>query len=123
MRLAERLTPAQRRNYIATARRMQPLEELLRKAKKANRRGWKRVFAGVEGSDYVFAKDHRVRDRESFRQTFRITYCSLCSTFAKPGFPVNHSIRCSASLIDDGPYPGWAAAGVVKTIASSRVST
>jgi hypothetical protein len=81
------LTPEQRRNYIATARRMQPLDELLRKAKKANRRGFKRVFAGVEGSDYVFAKDYRVRDLASFRKTFRITYCGLCGTFAKPGFP------------------------------------
>lgn len=116
------LTPTQRRNYIATARRMQPLEELLRKARKAQRRGWRTTFAGVEGADLTFAQDWRLCNRGSFRETFRVTYCSLCSTFAPMGFPVKHKARCSASLIDDGPYPGWSRSGIVKTIASSRAA-
>ena len=107
------MTPEQRRAYIDTRRRMQPIPELLRKAKKANRKGWRRTFAGVEGIDLAFAENWKwnAEQRPRFAQTFRLTFCNLCATFAPVGEPVQHKIRCSANAADDGPYPGWSAAG------------
>lgn len=118
--LGQRLTPDQRRAYIATARRTQPIAELLRKAKKATPRHFRRVLGGEEGKDLSFAESWRRDQRQTFRKTFKLTFCSLCSTFAPVGFPVQHTVRCSANPVDDGPYPGWAAAGITKTLASSR---
>lgn len=110
------MTTNQRRAYIDTARRCQPIDELLRKAKKAQRKGWRVCFAGEEGKDLVFSEDWRwdQRMRPQFNETFRLTYCSLCSTFAPVGEAVKHKPRCSANPIDDGPYPGWTAAGISK---------
>lgn len=107
-------TPEQRRAYIATSRRMQPMEELYRKAMKAHGlRSSSRPLRGMEGTDYTFARDWRwhAEHRAHFVQSFRLTYCNLCSQFAPVGQPVQHKTRCSANPLDDGPYPGWEAAG------------
>jgi hypothetical protein len=106
------MTSEQRRAYIDTNRRCQPIDELFRKAKKAQRKGWRVCFAGTEGIDLGFAEDWRWRRKQNFSETFKRTYCSLCSTFAEqPGGIVMHKTRCSANPVDDGPYPGWSSSG------------
>lgn len=108
------MTAEQRRAYIETSRRSQPIAELLRKAKKAQRRGWRRTYSGAEGADLSLAQhwQQSERWRPRFNQTFRITFCNLCWKFAPAvGEEVQHLVRCSANPVDDGPYPGWAAAG------------
>jgi len=123
---APKLSEAQRRAYIDTSRRMQPIEELERKARKANRRGWKRTFAGIEGADLSLAKSYRwdFRHGEEMRAAASLSawnthFCGLCHQFGKGwnaetktyAEPVKHTLRCSMNPVDDGPYPGWAAAG------------
>lgn len=106
-------TAEERRAYIDTARRLQPLPELRRKALKANRRGFRRVLAGVEGADLSFAEwwHYDLSQHQSFVRTFAVTFCGLCYQFAPEiGQPVPHTTRCRANPVDDGPYPGFAAA-------------
>jgi len=106
--------PDQRRAYIETMRRSQPLAELQRKAAKAKRRGSGWV---VEQGD-VSLHASWVWDR-----TFAATatdpggFCPFCHKFgiwdADAGRYVAgpiHTLRCTLAP-DDGPYPGWAAAG------------
>lgn len=103
-------TPEQRRAYIETSRRMQSHRELERKAFKAAGRR----FSGLERTDLTFARHHGWDNsqRAQFNATFRLTFCSLCHVFAPfVGEIVEHKPRCSAHPVDDGPYPGWTAAG------------
>ena len=106
-------TADERRAYIDVRRRQQPIPELLRKAKKAQRRGWRYAFAGVEGADLSLAQWYTdgLLEKPRYVTSFRLTFCSLCGKFGPVGKPVNHSFRCIANPIDDGPYPGWHAAG------------
>ncbi len=110
--MSDARTPEQRRAYIATMRRMQPIDELKRKARKADRRSrW-----SAESVDLSLAESWQ-RDasrRAEFAETFRLTFCSLCSTFAPIEMPVRHKPRCSANPVDDGPYPGFHAAGIME---------
>lgn len=116
-------TAEERRAYIDTARRLQPLPELRRKALKANRRGFKRVLAGVEGADLTSAEwwHYHLSKRPSFVRTFATTFCNLCGQFAPEiGQPVPHITRCHANLVDDGPYPGFAAARMTRAALSAK---
>lgn len=103
-------SPAQRRAYIETARRSQPLAELARKAGKARRR-----LRGPadERTDLLFGQCWRnlCAVRESFEEIFLVTSCSLCGRFAPAAEAVAHLPRCAANRVDDGPWPGWHAAG------------
>jgi hypothetical protein len=115
MRVAVTRTPEERRAYIATARRSQPIDELYRKAMKAHGlRSQYRPLRGMEGTDYTFARSWRrdLKDKPHRVELFRLTFCSLCHSFAPVGEPVKHKTRCSANPLDDGPYPGWHASGV-----------
>lgn len=109
---APALTPRQRRAFIDTARRSQPLAELLRKMRRAA--GLRRTRAGwPERIDVDLAEGWRYggEQRPHYAAVFSITYCWLCSAMATPGATVEHRPRCPANPTDDGPYPGWAAAG------------
>lgn len=103
----------QRRAYIDVARRLQPIEELRRKAIKANRKGFKCTFSGIEGADLSFAEWWRydLSKQHSFVETFKVTFCGLCHQFAPAiGAAIRHVTRCRANPVDDGPYPGFDAA-------------
>lgn len=111
------LTTAQRRAYIDTSRRSQPLAELARKAAKAKRRRWNTW----EATDLFFAES--VARDEAARAKFWIGYfcpinfCSLCSEFGRGPWseqtkryerPIVHKPRCEYGS-DHAPYPGWSA--------------
>jgi hypothetical protein len=108
----EKLTKAQRRAYIDTQRRSQPVEELERKARKAISR---RRRYPPEQTDLTFARDWRWGLAHTWTDCGG--FCYLCHKFgvwAGPlGYiaPPQHATRCRLSPIDDGPYPGWDAAG------------
>lgn len=113
-----RLTADQRRAYIDTMRRTQSLTELERKARKANRRGFRRVYAGVEGVDLSLAKSWRERQAHFANARPPENFCWYCQRFGQMPWietekrysgPIQHTISCGFSP-DDGPYPGWHAA-------------
>jgi hypothetical protein len=106
------LTLAQRRAYIDTSRRSQPIEELRRKATRAKRR----CRSTVEEADLTLAESHDWyrRNRPNYHV---INFCSNCSSFGggawndatkRFALPVAHKSRCWFAA-DDGPYPGWSA--------------
>ena len=114
--IAKGLSEAQRRAYIATSRRSQPIEELQRKALKASGRhgGW------AERVDLSFAKDaQRSRDTHYLFNTCWLNFCSQCGEFGRgkwddehkryPG-PISHKARCVHGPDYGTPYPGWSAA-------------
>lgn len=114
-------TPEQRRAYIDTARRLQPLRELERKARKAMRRlGRKRgVNVSTEGADLTLASHWRWRRDYFADATQPEKFCWNCHQFGRMPWneetrsysgPIEHAINCIFSP-DNGPYPGWHAAG------------
>ena len=107
----DRLSREQRRAYIDVKRRLQPIDELERKARKSISR--RRRYT-PETTDVTFARDWRSGHRE---WPDCGVFCYLCHRFgvwAGPlGYiaPPQHSTRCRLNPIDDGPYPGWSVAG------------
>jgi hypothetical protein len=110
-------TAAQRRAYIDTSRRSQPIHELARKAAKAKRR----YLNTWEATDLFFAKS--VARDEAAREKFWIGYfcpinfCSLCGEFGRGPWNeqtkryernIVHKPRCEYGN-DHAPYPGWSA--------------
>ena len=118
-------TADQRRAYIDTRRRMQPIAELERKARKSISR--RRRYT-PETSDLTLAQNWRWG--LEFIKTAHPPggFCYLCHRFGvwegeHPGGhyvagPM-HTTRCGFAP-DDGPYPGWAAAG--RPLPQKRVS-
>lgn len=108
-------TPEQRRAYIDTSRRSQPLAELQRKAAKAARR---RPYSTMEQADLPSVYDSAEhRERFLARATDPGGFCYLChqlgiwdSEAKRYTHGPIHKPRCTFAP-DDGPYPGWAAAG------------
>lgn len=104
---------SERRDYIETSRRSQPLEELMRKASKAKRR------RGVTAEDADLALHKSWLASRKFAETATDPggFCYLCHAFGIWDKGLNryvagplHDPRCSLAP-DDGPYPGWAASG------------
>jgi hypothetical protein len=111
------MSPQERRAYIETTRRAQPKTELERKARKARRR---RPWSTAEQADLALHESWQ-RDRAFVATATKPGgFCYLCHQFGEwvgdhPGGhyvagPI-HKPRCTFAP-DDGPYPGWAAAGL-----------
>ena len=109
-------TAEQRHAYIGTSRRSQPIAELERKAAKARGRhgGW------GESADLSLAIWH-AKDLARWATPLYANpptgVCWSCSTFGtwdkaqnRYVAPPVHKPRCCYAP-DDGPYPGWTAAG------------
>lgn len=109
------MTPAERQAYIDTSRRSQPIVELERKAAKAKRRYW----LPMEANDLALAqwRERHHAHLAKWPLTPPGGFCYLCSAFGiwdhEQGRYLAgplHNPRCPFAP-DDGPYPGWAAAG------------
>ena len=111
----------QRRAYIETSRRSQPLSELLRKAEKARGRLGRKsgVNCSVDGADLTLARHWRWRLEYFKNSSHHHNFCWNCHRFGQQPWdekekrysgPIIHAVGCVFGP-DDGPHPGWNAAG------------
>ena len=95
---------------IIIARRSQPIAELERKAKKAQRRRW----PTIEAKDLAFAKDHQWQLAFRASATPPINFCYLCHGFGADWDeatkvyrqPIRHQPRCVFAPGQPTVYPG-----------------
>lgn len=123
-------TAEQRRAYIDTARRSQPLDELRRKAQKAQGRQGRKigVNCSLESADLTLARHWRWRRGHFKHSTHHHNFCWNCHRFGQQPFieeekrfsgPIIHAVGCIFAP-DDGPHPGWHAAGRPAPIVSAE---